>query len=83
MAKAIATYSGGHYTAIQMAVREDGVLFERHEEKSRYTHGYQWTKWKHNGWVKIDAIPEAMYEYASGREISKDDSPGNYRLPND
>ena len=48
MAKAIALYEGGIHYRIEKAVREDGVVFERAQEKDpRY--GYKWTRWQATG----------------------------------
>lgn len=47
MAKAIAVYEGGIHNRIEKAVREDGQMFERHQEKTRF--GYRWSAWRRFG----------------------------------
>lgn len=47
MSKAIAIYTGGIHSLIQVAVRTDGVLFRRHQSKTRF--GYAWGAWKSSG----------------------------------
>ena len=48
MAKAIALWTGGIHNLTEVAIRDDGVLFQRFQERdSRY--GYRWTGWKATG----------------------------------
>ena len=48
MAKAIALFNGGIHEGRQYAVREDGAVFKRFQEKHpRY--GWRWGKWKATG----------------------------------
>lgn len=44
MAKAIKVYAGGIHGLVHAAVREDGQVFRRYQEKSRY--GYRWGAWR-------------------------------------
>lgn len=48
MAKAIAIFTGGITELRQRAVREDGAVFARSQERDpRY--GYRWTAWRATG----------------------------------
>lgn len=50
MAKAIALYTGGINFLVERAVREDGVVFQRLQDKHpRF--GYRWGPWKTTGEV--------------------------------
>lgn len=58
MAKAIKTYCGGINYRAQAAVRDDGALFMRLQDKTPY--GYRWTAWQQRGAVDINALPETI-----------------------
>ena len=47
MAKAIAIYEGGTHSRTQVAIREDGQVFERRQDRTRY--GYRWSAWSQTG----------------------------------
>jgi hypothetical protein len=48
MAKAIAIFTGGIQNIRQVAIREDGVVFSRGQERDpRY--GYRWSAWRATG----------------------------------
>lgn len=56
MAKAIQAWEGGLSGKIELAVRGDGVLFRRVQNKDpRY--GYVWTKWVEIGKLDVDNLP--------------------------
>jgi len=44
MARAIEIYTGGVHNLTEVAVRSDGVAFQRYQERGRF--GYQWSAWK-------------------------------------
>jgi hypothetical protein len=44
MAKAIATYEGRIHGFVHGAIRGDGALFKRYQNKTRS--GYKWSAWK-------------------------------------
>lgn len=58
MAKAIKTYTGGINGLVQAAVRTDGALFKRYQEKSPW--GYKWTAWKLSGQVDPSNPPSEI-----------------------
>lgn len=80
MAKAIAKWKGGIHSLVEAALRGDGVLFNRYQNKTPY--GYRWSAWKEAGKIDINAIPETIPSgFATLRK------PGMYndfsaRLPN-
>lgn len=49
MAKAIALYTGGIHSLKNVAIREDGTVFERFMERGRF--GYTWSAWRKTGEV--------------------------------
>lgn len=50
MARAIGLYAGGVHALTEVAVRADGTVFQRWQEKDvRY--GYRWTRWSATGEV--------------------------------
>lgn len=58
MAKAIKTYTGGIHGLIQAAVREDGALFQRYQNKTPW--GYRWTAWMLQGQLDPANLPECI-----------------------
>lgn len=58
MAKAIAKWTGGRLARVEAALRSDGVLFKRYQERSAY--GYRWGKWKESGRLDLAAIPGTL-----------------------
>ena len=58
MAKAIKKYTGGIHGLIQAAVREDGALFMRFQNKTRW--GYRWTAWKFVRQLDTANLPESI-----------------------
>lgn len=83
MAKAIQTYTGGINGLIEAAIREDGVLFKRYQDKTRY--GYRWTGWKEKGNCDVNNIPktiEAGFATLYKADPIYDKSLINCRLPN-
>ena len=75
MAKAIKTYTGGIHSLIQAAVREDGALFQRCQNRTPY--GYRWSAWHCVGQVDA-ANPPATIEAG----FSTLRAPGVYRAFN-
>jgi hypothetical protein len=52
MTKAIAIYTGGIQSQMQVAVRDDGTMFWRGQNKTRF--GYSWSPWTATGEVLGD-----------------------------
>lgn len=83
--KAVKRYYGGIHYLTDTAVREDGVVFNRVQEKTHV--GYRWTSWKMTGEVwtaeKL-ANPPATVAVGFADVSSKDDhKPDGLRLPQD
>ena len=77
MAKAIKTYAGGIHGLIEAAVRADGALFQRFQDKSPW--GYRWGAWKRYGSVDPANLPtELSAGFATLRPREK-----SVRLPNE
>lgn len=65
MAKAVAIFTGGITELRQYAIREDGAVFKRFQEKHpRF--GYRWTTWTATGEVVGDNARNGMTEMQSG-----------------
>lgn len=58
MAKAIKAYAGGIHGLVHAAVREDGALFKRYQDKTPW--GYRWGKWQHAGSVDVKDLPATI-----------------------
>jgi len=76
MAKAIKAYAGGIHGLVHAAVRSDGALFKRYQDKTPY--GYRWGAWKLSGSVDVNNLPATISSgfstlYPTDR---------NFRLPN-
>jgi len=56
--KAIKKYTGGIHGLVQAAVREDGVLFKRYQDKTPY--GYRWGAWKREGVLDVANLPSEL-----------------------
>jgi len=72
--KVLAKYAGGIHGLIQAAIRSDGVLFMRFQDKTRY--GYKYGPWKEKGNVG-SVIPQTLQ--AGFSTLFKSDFP--CRLP--
>ena len=79
MAKAIAAYTGGIHNRVEIAVRTDGVTFQRSQFRGRY--GYQWTPWKVDGRVDVDNLPHII-EYGFSNLSRAGDPRTCYRAVN-
>lgn len=81
MAKAIKTYAGGINFKAQAAIRADGVIFMRVQERTRF--GLNWTPWKERG-VCDPANPPATIPcgFSDLRPANYYDAMDNVRLPN-
>ena len=55
MAKAVALYTGGIHSLVEVAVREDGRVFQRYQSKGRY--GYTWSRWAGRETVDVATLP--------------------------
>lgn len=55
MAKAIKTYTGGIHSLIQAAVREDGALFQRSQDRTPW--GYRWSAWRFVRQLNVESLP--------------------------
>lgn len=65
MAKAIAIFVGGIQELRQVAVREDGAVFKRFQEKDpRF--GYRWSAWKPTGEVLGENARNGIEDMPSG-----------------
>lgn len=58
MPKAIATYAGGIHGLVHAAIRADGALFKRYQERTRY--GYKWPAWKFIETIDPKNIPATI-----------------------
>lgn len=58
MAKAIKTYAGGIHGLVEAAVRPDGALFKRYQDKTPW--GYRWGAWKLSGSVDVNNLPATL-----------------------
>ena len=56
--KAIAKYAGGFTFKAQAAVRADGAIFRRVQEKTAW--GYRWTAWRKSGSCDPASPPETI-----------------------
>lgn len=54
----IAKFVGGIHARVQVAVRHDGVVFQRFQNKT--FRGYQWSKWQTRGTVDPFNVPSSM-----------------------
>ena len=55
MAKAVKKYKGGVHSLIEAAVRGDGALFCRYQNKTMY--GYRWSAWVKKGRLDVLNLP--------------------------
>ncbi len=56
--KAIGLYKGGIHGLIEYAVREDGTLFARYQDRGPF--GYRWGSWKEKGKIDVAALPASI-----------------------
>jgi hypothetical protein len=82
MSKAIAIFAGGITELQQAAVRDDGVVFTRHQRHDpRY--GYRWSAWRATG-EKVGAnaaqgVDEMRFGFTTLRRARPDDCNINNR----
>lgn len=81
MAKAIAKYSGGITGLVEIAIRADGQVFRRYQNKGAY--GYCWTAWKAGETVDVENLP-GSFTAGFGNAYPVRDSYSDFkcRLPN-
>lgn len=79
MAKAIKTYAGGINGLVQAAVRADGAMFKRYQDKSPW--GYKWGSWKLAGQVDPNNLPAEISSGFSTLRPTNVYSSFNPRLP--
>jgi len=65
MAKAVAIFTGGIHSLTQYAVRDDGAVFKRFQEK-HFRYGYRWTSWTATGETMGHNAQQATTELQSG-----------------
>jgi putative SOS response-associated peptidase YedK len=75
MAKAVATYQGGIHGQVQVAVREDGAVFRRYQNRTIY--GYRWGAWTKGETVDATNPPETFINARRTNEYNQ----FNARLP--
>jgi len=84
MAKAIALYEGGIHGLTERAIRDDGAVFVRYQDKTPW--GYRWGAWKATGEVlghNQRNNPETMIEFGFSKLfINRDGRAARLRLPN-
>jgi hypothetical protein len=60
MSKAVAIYTGGITERREVAVRDDGMVFRRCQDKGRY--GYFWTKWTTSTQrIDVGQLPDVLF----------------------
>ncbi len=76
MSKAIAIFTGGVTELRQAAIREDGAVFTRGQNRTRF--GYQWSAWRATGEILGHNARAATAEIACGfatlRRATPDDA---------
>lgn len=56
--KAIKLYRGGVHGLVEYAVREDGALFSRFQDRGPY--GYRWGAWRASGRMDPNSLPPCI-----------------------
>ena len=79
--KAIKKYTGGIHFLIQAAIAEDGRLFTRTQDKTRW--GYSWGKWKEKGKLDVNNLPGTIPAGFSTLYPTSKYNDFGARLPND
>ena len=80
MAKPIALYEGGITGLIEKAVRQDGTIFARYQNKTIY--GYRWSAWKPEGKFTEEQIENLPFQLEAGFSTLFKSEKTNRRLPN-
>lgn len=80
MAKAIKTYDGGINFRVQAAVRTDGALFIRTQNKGRY--GYAWGAWRFRTQLDTENLPGTIQAGFANLYPTNFYTAFNPRLPN-
>lgn len=82
MAKAIQAWRGGIHSLVELAVRGDGVLFRRVQNKSA-RFGYVWGSWKQIGTLDIENLPWSIDQgFSKCHRADTYTKWQNWRLPN-
>ena len=76
MTKAKAIFTGGIHNLMQLAVREDGLAFRRHQKNTHF--GYRWGAWKATGETygenRLAATDEIVAGFSTLRRASANDA---------
>lgn len=77
--KAIAIYKGGIHGLIEYAVREDGQMFARYQDRGPY--GYRWGSWREKEKIDVAALPASIESGFSLLHRAHDAKVDRLRLP--
>lgn len=67
----LAIYAGGIHSRVEAAIRKDGQVFRRYQERGRW--GYAWTPWRRKETVDVNNIPHSLESgFSTLRRVDSD-----------